>query len=114
LVFFFGHQSKVQLALGILKKIIYHFEFDFRFFLNRVIFVIKLINKFKCRKSIIKNHLQTPTAVESSIINSTMLPQIAILAWVFLGEGLNLRQMLGLGLVTIGIVIVQVWRGKRQ
>ncbi|PKO09513.1 MAG: hypothetical protein CVU40_09425 [Chloroflexi bacterium HGW-Chloroflexi-2] len=43
-----------------------------------------------------------------------MLPQIAILAWVFLGEGLNLRQMLGLGLVTIGIVIVQVWRGKRQ
>jgi drug/metabolite transporter (DMT)-like permease len=58
--------------------------------------------------------LQTLTAVESSIINSTMLPQIAILAWVFLGEPLNLRQILGLGLVTIGIVIVQVWRGKRQ
>lgn len=58
--------------------------------------------------------LQTLTAVESSIINSTMLPQITILAWVFLGESLNLRQILGLGLVTIGIIIVQVWRGKRQ
>jgi drug/metabolite transporter (DMT)-like permease len=57
--------------------------------------------------------LQTLTAVESSIINSTMLPQIAILAWVFLDEPLNLRQILGLGLVTIGIIIVQLWRGKR-
>lgn len=58
--------------------------------------------------------LQTLTAVESSIINSTMLPQIAILAWVFLGESLNLRQILGLGLVTIGIIVVQVWRGKKR
>ncbi len=58
--------------------------------------------------------LQTLTAVESSIINSTMLPQIAILAWLFLGENLNLRQILGLGLVTLGIVIVQVWRGKKR
>jgi len=57
--------------------------------------------------------LQSLTAVESSIINNTMLPQIAILAWVFLGEPLTLRQILGLGLVTIGIIIVQVWRGKR-
>lgn len=58
--------------------------------------------------------LQTLIAVESSIINSTMLPQIAILAWVFLGEALNLRQILGLGLVTIGIIIVQVLRGKKE
>jgi drug/metabolite transporter (DMT)-like permease len=58
--------------------------------------------------------LQELTAVESSIINSTMLPQIAILAWVFLGETLNMRQILGLGLVTIGIIIVQVWRGKKR
>lgn len=57
--------------------------------------------------------LQSLTAVESSIINSTMLPQIAILSWVFLDEPLNLRQISGLGLVTIGIIIVQVWRGKR-
>jgi drug/metabolite transporter (DMT)-like permease len=57
--------------------------------------------------------LQSLTAIESSIINNTMLPQIAILAWIFLDEPLNLRQILGLGLVTIGIIIVQVWRGKR-
>lgn len=57
--------------------------------------------------------LRILTAVESSIINSTMLPQIAILAWVFLDEPLNLRQILGLGLVTVGIIIVQVWRLKR-
>jgi len=30
--------------------------------------------------------LQMLTAVESSIINGTMLPQIAILAWIFLNE----------------------------
>lgn len=57
--------------------------------------------------------LQSLTAIESSIINNTMLPQIAILAWIFLDEPLNLRQILGLGLVTIGIIIVQIWRGKR-
>lgn len=55
--------------------------------------------------------LQTLTAVESSIINSLMLPQIAILAWIFLSESLNLRQILGLALVTIGIIIVQIkWK----
>lgn len=49
----------------------------------------------------------------AQFIGSTMLPQIAILVWVFLGESLNQRQILGLGLVTIGIIIVQVWRGKK-
>ena len=58
--------------------------------------------------------LQTLTAVESSIINGTMLPQIAILTWIFLDEPLNLRQIMGLGLVAIGIIIVQVWKGKKQ
>jgi len=58
--------------------------------------------------------LQTLTAVESNIINNTMLPQIAILAWLFLGESLNFRQIAGLGLVTIGILIVQIWRGKKK
>jgi drug/metabolite transporter (DMT)-like permease len=52
--------------------------------------------------------LQTLTAVESSIINSLMLPQIAIITWIFLSESLNLRQIFGLGLVTIGIIIVQI------
>lgn len=54
--------------------------------------------------------LQTLTAVESSIINGTMLPQIAILAWIFLGEPLNGKEILGLVFVLAGTLIVQLWR----
>ena len=56
------------------------------------------------------NTLKTLTAVESSIINSTMLPQIALLAWLFLNEPLNPRQILGIVLVGVGTLIVQLWR----
>ena len=57
------------------------------------------------------NHtLKTLTAVESSIINNTMLPQIVILAWLFLDEPLNPGQILGIVLVGIGTLIVQLWR----
>jgi drug/metabolite transporter (DMT)-like permease len=58
------------------------------------------------------NTLRTLTAIQSSVINNTMLPQIAILAWIFLGEGLNPRQILGLALVVAGTLIVQVWGYK--
>jgi drug/metabolite transporter (DMT)-like permease len=54
--------------------------------------------------------LQTLTAVESSIINGTMLPQIAILAWIFLDEPLGGKEILGLGFVLLGTSIVQLWR----
>lgn len=55
------------------------------------------------------NHtLRTFTAVESSIVNSAMTPQIAILAWVFLGEGLSFRQITGMILVIAGMLIVQL------
>jgi drug/metabolite transporter (DMT)-like permease len=54
--------------------------------------------------------LQTLTAVESSIINGTMLPQIAILAWLFLDEPLGSRQIIGLCFVGIGTLVVQLWR----
>lgn len=54
--------------------------------------------------------LQTLTAVESSIINGTMLPQIAILAWIFLNETLGIKQIIGISLVLIGTLIVQLWR----
>jgi len=57
------------------------------------------------------NHtLQTLTAVESSVINSLMMPQIAILAFVFLDEALSLKEIFGLILVGIGILIVQLKR----
>lgn len=55
------------------------------------------------------NHtLRTLSAVESSIINSLMMPQIAILAFVFLDEALSAKEIWGLILVGIGILIVQL------
>ncbi|MGB8981628.1 MAG: DMT family transporter [Anaerolineales bacterium] len=57
------------------------------------------------------NHtLRTLSAVESSILNNLMLPQIAILAFLFLGETLNAREILGLILVSLGVMIVQLKR----
>ncbi len=52
--------------------------------------------------------LRTLSAMESSIINNTMLFQIAILAWAFLGEGLTLRQVLGMVLAALGTLVVQM------
>lgn len=58
------------------------------------------------------NHtLRTLTAAESSILNSTMLIQIALLAWWFLGEGLTARQGVGLALAGTGALIVSWARG---
>ncbi len=52
--------------------------------------------------------LQTLTAVESSIINNTMLVQIAALAWLFLGETLSTGNMAGLLLAIAGVLVVQL------
>lgn len=59
------------------------------------------------------NHsLRTLTALESSVINNLMLIEIALLAWVFLGETLDQREMLGLVVALVGIVAVQLRRGQ--
>jgi drug/metabolite transporter (DMT)-like permease len=59
------------------------------------------------------NHTQrTLSATQSSIINSTMLIQIAVLAWLFLGETPTLREATGLALALLGTLLVQV-RGRR-
>ncbi len=55
--------------------------------------------------------LRTLTAMESSIINNTMLIQIAVLSWLFLGERLSGREIVGLMLAALGILIVQ-WRRR--
>ena len=52
--------------------------------------------------------LQVLSAVESSIINNTMLIQIAVLAWVFLGETLTVQGILGLVLAAAGVLIVNL------
>lgn len=52
--------------------------------------------------------LRTLTAVESSVINNTMLIQIALLAWIFLGETLNGQELMGLVLAGLGGLVVQI------
>ena len=48
------------------------------------------------------------SAVESSVVNNTMLIQIAVLAWLFLDEHLGARQLTGLVLASLGTLIVQL------
>ena len=54
--------------------------------------------------------LQRLTAMESSIINNTMLLQIVLLAWAFLGEPLGWKAAMGIGLAAAGAVLVQLRR----
>jgi len=60
------------------------------------------------------NSLRTLTAVESSILNSLMMPQIALMAVLFLGEKLTGKEIAGLLLVGIGVVVVQLKLGHRS
>lgn len=60
------------------------------------------------------NHtLRTLSAVESSIINNTMLIQIALLAWIFIGEELTLQKIAGMVMAALGVLIVQLRRRTR-
>jgi drug/metabolite transporter (DMT)-like permease len=60
------------------------------------------------------NHtLRTLTAMESSVINNTMLVQIAILAWLFLGERIGWRAGIGMALAGVGALAAQVRRLKK-
>jgi drug/metabolite transporter (DMT)-like permease len=52
--------------------------------------------------------LQILTAVESSVINGTMLIQIAVLAWIFLGEDLKTSEIAGMLTASLGITLVQI------
>ena len=54
--------------------------------------------------------LQHLSAVESSIINNTMLIQIAVLAWLFLDETLNGVEIIGLALAAVGIFLANLKR----
>lgn len=57
--------------------------------------------------------LRTLSAMESSIINGTMLMQIAILAWIFLDEGISVQEIVGMSIAAIGAVFVQLKRRTR-
>lgn len=54
--------------------------------------------------------LHTLSAMESSIINNTMLFQIALLAWLFLDEQLTWPKIAGMVLAAAGTLVVQVRR----
>ena len=55
--------------------------------------------------------LRTLNAVEASLINNTILIQVAILSWLFLDDSLNLKQFFAMLLVITGMIIVQI-RGQ--
>jgi len=55
------------------------------------------------------NHtLRSLSAMESSVINNTMLIQIAVLAWIFLGERLSGQEIAGLAVAALGTLLVQL------
>jgi drug/metabolite transporter (DMT)-like permease len=54
--------------------------------------------------------LKTLSAMESSVINNTMMIQIPILAWIFLEERPSGQQILGMALAAAGVFLVQVKR----
>lgn len=57
--------------------------------------------------------MQTLTAMESSIINGTMLIQIAVLAWFFLDESISIQEGAGMLIAATGAVLVQIKARKR-
>ncbi|MPM95450.1 hypothetical protein SDC9_142604 [bioreactor metagenome] len=57
---------------------------------------------------------QTLTDMEASLINSTMVAEVAALTWVFLGESLTGREIFGLALSIVGVLIVQINLGPRK
>jgi drug/metabolite transporter (DMT)-like permease len=57
------------------------------------------------------NHtLQVLSATESAVVNNTMLIQIAILAWIFLGEAPDAVQLAGIGVVSTGVFVATLRR----
>lgn len=55
------------------------------------------------------NHtLRSLDAMESTIINSTMMLQIGLLAWLLLGENLGVKEWSGMILAGIGAAVVQL------
>jgi drug/metabolite transporter (DMT)-like permease len=58
--------------------------------------------------------LKTLRAVESSIINGTMLIQITLLSYIFLEENITIIKAAGIIIVTAGAFLVQVRRNSRR
>lgn len=57
--------------------------------------------------------LQSLTAMESSMINNSMLIQITLMAWIFLGESVSLIGVIGLIIAVVGLFLVNWQPAKR-
>jgi drug/metabolite transporter (DMT)-like permease len=57
--------------------------------------------------------LRTLSAMESSIINGTMLIQIAVLAWIFLGEAVSFQEGIGMLIAAGGALLVQIIKKQK-
>ncbi|MBN2230963.1 MAG: EamA family transporter [Candidatus Thorarchaeota archaeon] len=58
--------------------------------------------------------MQVLRAIDTTLINSTMMPQIVILSIIFLGEFPDLLDWLGLILLALGITAVQVIQSRKK
>jgi drug/metabolite transporter (DMT)-like permease len=58
--------------------------------------------------------MQRLSALETTIINSTMLAQIAVLAFIFLAEVPTLIDWLGIILVMIAAMFIPLFRTKKK
>ncbi|MFX0118515.1 MAG: DMT family transporter [Promethearchaeota archaeon] len=58
--------------------------------------------------------MQKLRAMDMTIINSTMLPQIVVLSIIFLGETPILKEWIGLVLIVISTLIIQVSQAKNN
>lgn len=61
------------------------------------------------------NHtLKQLSSTESGMINNTMLIQIAILAWIFFGEALDGKAIIGLVFAVLGALIVAIYGQSKE
>jgi drug/metabolite transporter (DMT)-like permease len=60
------------------------------------------------------NAMRALRAIDTTLINSTMMPQIVLLSILFLSEIPDLTDWIGLTLLAIGIAAVQVLQAKRK
>lgn len=60
------------------------------------------------------NVMQKLQAVEISIINNTMLAQIALLALIFLNERPSVLEWIGIAIVAVSALLLQIFKPKRD
>ena len=56
--------------------------------------------------------LQRLTAVEANVISNTMLVQVALLSWFFLGDMITWKMAAGMALVIGGVIMVNIFKAR--